>query len=148
MEKIQNTNTHNFLVVQKIFSLILVGYSSLILLISLSLWPLMSDVEFYEIILLIFNFLYLMVYIIFYSILFFLNFNAHREFKTNVTQLFLRFFKFLFVMPIFYFCIISYFGNDNKFNFFMEPRDTGIILFHLIFIVVNYKIYTISKNKN
>lgn len=141
-KKIVQTNLFRY---QQRFSKLFAISSVSIICIAVFLGLVMTDVEYYGTLLILLHLLYLFLFAIGYSIFFILNVLKYKKWKLEHSKKFLKLFVLIFFLPIVYFFICGYFMNDGRFNLFMAPRDTGILLFHSIFIWINMKVY---KNSN
>lgn len=133
---------------QKVFSKFLAFASGGIILITLILAGAMTDIEFFQGIIILLTFLYLFVYIGGYSIFFALNIKKHKKYKLERSKTFLKFFAIILFLPLSYYIALKYFNGDGKYNYFMTPRDTGAILFNSISIWINMRVYRNSSEES
>lgn len=145
MENDQTILENNLFRNQQRFSKFFAISSVIIICIAVFLGLLMTDVEFYGDVLMLFNLLYLIVFMVGYSIFFILNIIKYNKYKLEHSKTFLKLFILIFLLSAGYFFIVKYFMNDGMFNLLMVPRDTGTFLFHSIFIWINLKVYRNSK---
>ena len=126
---------------QIIFSKLLAIFSVVLISLVVFFGAVMTNVESYEGLLFFFNLLYMFILNVGHFIFFILNIIKYIKCKSEKSKSFLKLNILIFFLSASYFFIAIHFIHDGKFNLFMAPRDSGIFLFQLIFIVINLKVY-------